>query len=343
MLKHLLVGVAGVGLLLGPGAHAEQETLTINSFGGTYEELHQELVIKPFEAMHNVKVNVVTAYSGATMAQVRAQKDNPQFDVVHFSGGQEVPAAEEGLIVSISPSQLTNFDDLYPFAREGMARGEGPVYQLATIGLLYHEERIKQVPSSWKDLWNPEYRGYMVLTDISNSYGLLGLLMINRAFGGTLDNIQPGLDAVGELLPHAILVDKGPHVEQHFAQSGTKIAPFAQDYAYNLRQRGLPVQFVQPVEGSAAVYITANVVAGRPNTDLAIKFVDFMLRPEAQTGFAEGLRYSPANEKAVLRPEVAKDVIYGEEQVVRLVRFSPKKVSANRSAWTDAWNRLIAK
>ena len=331
------------GLLLGPGAQAEQVTLTINSFGGTYEELHQELVIKPFEEMHNVKVQVVTAYSGATMAQVRAQKDNPQFDVVHFSGGQEVPAAEEGLIVPISPSQLTNYDDLYPFASEGMARGEGPVYQLATIGLLYHEDRIEQAPSSWKDLWSPEYQGYMVLTDISNSYGLLGLLMINRAYGGTLDNIQPGLDAVAELLPHAILVDKGPHVEQHFAQSGTKIAPFAQDYAYNLRQRGLPVQFVQPVEGSAAVYITANVVAGRPNTDLAIKFVDFTLRPEAQIGFAEGLRYSPANRKAELRPEVAKDVIYGEEQVARLVRFSPKTVSANRSAWTDAWNRLVAK
>ena len=343
MESHRRSGLAGVGLLLGPGAQAEQVTLTINSFGGTYEELHQELVIKPFEEMHNVKVQVVTAYSGATMAQVRAQKDNPQFDVVHFSGGQEVPAAEEGLIVPISPSQLTNYDDLYPFASEGIARGEGPVYQLATIGLLYHEDRIEQVPSSWKDLWSPEYQGYMVLTDISNSYGLLGLLMINRAYGGTLDNIQPGLDAVAELLPHAILVDKGPHVEQHFAQSGTKIAPFAQDYAYNLRQRGLPVQFVQPVEGSAAVYITANVVAGRPNTDLAIKFVDFTLRPEAQIGFAEGLRYSPANRKAELRPEVAKDVIYGEEQVARLVRFSPKTVSANRSAWTDAWNRLVAK
>jgi len=80
-------------------------------------------------AMHLVRDGeasgcISMGHSGATMAQVRAQKDNPQFDVVHFSGGQEVPAAEEGLIVPINPSQLANYDDLYPFASEGIARGE---------------------------------------------------------------------------------------------------------------------------------------------------------------------------------------------------------------------------
>ena len=31
-----------------------QETLTINSFGGSYEETHRALVITPFEKMYNV-------------------------------------------------------------------------------------------------------------------------------------------------------------------------------------------------------------------------------------------------------------------------------------------------
>ena len=84
-----------------------QETLVINSFGGAYEEAHRALVIEPFEEMHDVEIEVVTAYSADALAQLRAQRDNPQFDVIHFSGGQEVIAAEEGLLVPIQPDELS--------------------------------------------------------------------------------------------------------------------------------------------------------------------------------------------------------------------------------------------
>jgi len=52
------------------------------------------------------------------------------------------------------------------------------------------------VPQSWLDIANPAYGGHLILTDISNNWGLLALLMINQVAGGTLDNIQPGLDQV---------------------------------------------------------------------------------------------------------------------------------------------------
>ena len=85
--------LTAMGLIALGGAAAAQETLVINSFGGAYEKIHRELVIGPFEKAHNVEVKVITAYSGDTLAQLRAQKDNPQFDVVHFSGGLETAAA----------------------------------------------------------------------------------------------------------------------------------------------------------------------------------------------------------------------------------------------------------
>ncbi|MCB1991201.1 MAG: extracellular solute-binding protein, partial [Geminicoccaceae bacterium] len=116
-----------------------QQRLVINSFGGVYEENHRRLVIEPFEQMHNVTIEVVTLYSADTLAQLRAQKDNPQFDVVHFSGGQEVVAAAEGLLVPIQPSELTNYDQLYPIAVEGIEKGHGPVYSISVAGLLYDE------------------------------------------------------------------------------------------------------------------------------------------------------------------------------------------------------------
>lgn len=336
--------VLGISALLGSTAFAQDNTLTINSFGGAYEAAHRTCVIAPFEAATGAKVNVVTAYSADAFAQLRAQKDAPQFDVIHFSGGQEIVGAAEGLLAPIDPASLTNAADLYDFAKANLAKGEGPAYSIAAIGLVYNTEAVATPPSKWTDLLNPEYSEHLVLTDISNGYGMLGFLMLNQVEGGDLTNIQPGLDAVGKLLDAgAIVVSTSPEIQQEFAQNDAWIAPYASDYAFTLRNAGLPSGFAQGSEGTPASFITANLVAGRPNTDLALKFIDMSISPEAQKCFAEALRYSPTNAKTELSPEVAADVAYGEAGVAGLIRFDPAAIEANRTAWVEAWNKAIAR
>lgn len=335
--------VLGLSALLGTTAFAQDNTLTINSFGGAYEEAHRACVITPFQEATGATVNVVTAYSADAFAQLRAQKDAPQFDLIHFSGGQEIVAAAEGLLAPVDEASLTNAADLYDFAKAELAAGQGPAYSIAAIGLVYNSEEVTTAPSSWKDLLNPEYTEGLVLTDISNGYGMLSFLMLNQVQGGDLTNIQPGLDAVTQLLDGgALIVATSPEIQQEFAQNGALIAPYASDYAFTLRNAGLPSGFAQGSEGTPASYITANLVAGRPNTELALKFIDMEISAEAQACFAEALRYSPTNSKTELSDEVAADVAYGEEGVAGLLRFDPSVIEANRSAWVEEWNRAIA-
>lgn len=335
--------IVGLSALLGSTALAQDNAITINSFGGAYEEAHRACVIAPFEAATGATVNIVTAYSADAFAQLRAQKDAPQFDVIHFSGGQEIVAAAEGLLSPIDEASLANAADLYDFAKTKLAEGQGPAYSIAAIGLVYNTEALPTPPANWTDLLNPEYSEGLVLTDISNGYGMLGFLMLNQAQGGDLTNIQPGLDAVTKLLDAgAIVVSTSPEIQQEFAQNGALIAPYASDYAFTLRKAGLPSGFVQGAEGTPASYITTNLVAGRPNTELALKFIDQTISPEAQACFAEALRYSPTNSKAVLSPEAIADVAYGEEGVAGLLRFDPTVIEANRSAWVEEWNKAIA-
>jgi putative spermidine/putrescine transport system substrate-binding protein len=138
-------------------------------------------------------------------------------------------------------------------------------------------------------------------------------------------------------------VYKRQELQTAFAQGGTTLAAYAQDYAHTLKAAGLPIEFVQPEEGSPAFFITANVVANRPNIELAKKFVDFSLRAEAQQGWAEAMRYSPSNRRVELSEEMATGMVYGEEALARVIRFDPEKVNAERPGWTDAWNRTIAR
>jgi putative spermidine/putrescine transport system substrate-binding protein len=345
-MKTFSKGILGISILaLTAGmAQAQDKTITINSFGGAYETAHRKCVIDPFEKATGAKVQIVTAYSADAFAQLRAQKAAPQFDVIHFSGGQEIVAASEGLLAPIDPAKLSNAGDLYDFAKANLAKGEGPAYSIAAIGFIYNSDKMQKAPSSWKDLFDPAIGEHVVLTDISNGYGMLGFLMLNQVEGGTLDNIQPGLDAVGKLLDAgAVVVSKSPEIQQEFAQNDAWLAPYASDYAFTLRAAGLPAKFVQGSEGTPASYITANLVAGRPNEELSLKFIDMSISPEAQVCFADALRYTPTNSKAELAPEIAADVAYGEEGVKSLIRFDPNKIEQNRSAWVEAWNKAIAR
>lgn len=342
LLRTASFGASALALTAG-AALAQDKTLTINSFGGAYEEAHRKCVIAPFEQETGAKVQIVTAYSADAFAQLRAQKDAPQFDVIHFSGGQEIVGAAEGLLAPIDAAKLSNAGDLYDFAKANLAKGEGPAYSIAAIGLVYSSEKTPKAPTSWKDLLDPAIGEHLVLTDISNGYGMLGFLMLNQVQGGDLNNIQPGLDAVKQLIDGgAIIVSKSPEIQQEFAQNDAWVAPYASDYAYTLRAAGLPAKFVQGAEGTPASYITANLVANRPNTELALKFIDVSISAPAQACFAEALRYTPTNSKVELSPEVAADVAYGAESVKGLIRFDPATIEANRAAWVEAWKKTIA-
>ena len=337
----LLLSTTALGLA---ASAAGAQEITINSFGGAYEDAHRACVIDPFEKETGAKVNIVTAYSADAFTQLRAQKDAPQFDVIHFSGGQEIVAASEGLLVPITAEMVPNLADLYDFAKGGVDTGEGPAYQIAAVGLVVAADKMPQTPTKWADLLNPDYSDHLVLTDISNGYGMIGLLMINQISGGTMDDIQPGLDAVAKLLDQgAIVVSKSPEIQAEFAQNDAWLAPYASDYAYTLQKAGLGVKFVQGEEGTPASYITANLVAGRDNVDLASKFIDMELSPEAQACFTEALRYTPTNSKTELPADVADSVVYGPDATAGLMRFDPVKIEDHRSEWTEAWGRTIAR
>lgn len=346
MTRQKLIGsavAAALTLVVAQAAEA-QDTLVINSFGGAYEKTHRDLVITPFEEMYKVKVEVVTAYSADALAQLRAQKDNPKFDVVHFSGGLEHAAAAEGLLAPIKPTELSNYGQMYSFAVKDIEKGIGPMYSTAVIGLIYNSDEIKTAPTSWKAIADKAYADHVLLTDAaSNTYGLLGFLMINKVAGGSLDDIQPGLDYVKGLLPTSTVVSKSPEIQQNFAQGNAWIAPYAQDYAYTLTKAGLPVKFVQPEEGGVLAPITVNLVAGAKHRDLALKFIDFSIRAEASKGWAEALRYTPTNKDAKLAEDVASQVVYGEAAVAKLVDFDANVIAKNRAAWNEAWSRTIAK
>lgn len=318
--------------------------IVVTSFGGDWEKALLAAVVIPFEAETGAKVKLVTAYSADALAQITAAKGNPQFDVVHFSGGQEITAAAEGLLEPISPSDLSNYANLAEVAIQGMANGAGPVIQVTPVGLVYRTDKIASAPTSWTDIFKDEYKGKVALTDFSNTYGVLSMLRINDALGGNINDVSKGLQAVGDMAANndAVVIATSAELQAAFVNRDIWIAPYAQDYAATLIAAGIPVAFAAPSEGMTASFITASVVAGRENTDLAKLFIDYTLRPEAQATFATLMRYAPVNTTTVIPENIASSVL-STEQVASILRYDASVIAANRPAWTEEWNSRIAR
>src|SRR3546814_7653463 len=114
------------------------------------------------------------------------------------------------------------------------------------------------------------------------------------------------------------------------------------DNAGTHQDAGLAVELIVPEEGVTAALITANVVEGRENSDLAKLFIDYELRPEAQALFAERMRYSPVNVTTELSDDAADQVLSAEE-LESAVIYAPGDIAEHRAAWTDEWNTLITR
>src|SRR5690625_584763 len=159
-----------------------------------------EHLIKPFEKEFDAKVEVITLYSADALARIKAQKDNPEIDVVQFSGGQEVQAAEEGLIEKINSKIVTNTVDIYEGAL--LNKEYGPATAFSALGIIYNKDKVSEVPTTWETVWNDEYKGKLALTDISNAYGMYFLIINALLNGGNEENIDPGFDEIVSLLPN---------------------------------------------------------------------------------------------------------------------------------------------
>lgn len=337
--------VAGVlALLLSAGLSAAQtKELVVAAWGDPYEAGWRKALVPAFEKKYGVKIVWVQGFSTQTVAKIRAQKDNPQIDVAMLDDGPHRQLVALGLVERIDRSKLTNVKDLYEIAFEpgdnGIAMG------LSGGGLYYNPKAFAEnkwaPPASWLDLFRPEFKGKVSVHNIANANGLYLLLALNRTAGGTGANVDRGFAKLKELAPHVVTFDKFGETPTLIQQGLTVIGTWFIDRVASLAATGVPVEFVYPKEGMYGTKEVITIVKGRPNQELAYKFIDMMLTKDEQENTAKFVGLGPVSKLAKLDAETARRVVYGPEAVGKMVIPDWEVVNANRAAWTERWNKEV--
>lgn len=318
---------------------ARAQTLVVTAFDEAYEDVQRKCVLERFEDETGATIDTVIVDSAEALKQLRANEDAPIYDVVFFSGGQEIPASREGLIGQISEATLGNQDEVYGFASNMLWRGRGPVYLVEVFGIIHNTLNHSGDISSWKELTDPSISSEVILPDIATDAGMSVFLMINQAMGGDLGNIAPGLKAVTSMAAAGTKVAKSAlEVEKAFSTGSSHYAAAAPNTAYDLQESSVPVTFKKAEEGTPAKFYTANLVANRPHQTLSVRLIDLMLSRPVQTCFVEALRLAPTNFHVSLPPAIAADVPKGPAAVEQLVRFDGSEIDRNRDQWIKLWH-----
>ncbi len=337
--------VAGALLAIAWVASGQAQTreFVVAAWGDPYEAGWRKSLVPRFEKENNVKVVWVQGFSSQTLAKLRAQKDNPQIDVAMLDDGPHRQAAALGLVEKIDRLRLANARHLYDVAFEPGDFGIG--FAIAAYGLYYNTKVFAEKgwapPTSWLDLFRPEFKGLVSVHNIANANGLYLLLALNKISGGTDDNVDRGFAKLKELVPNVVTFDKFGETPTLIQQGQAVIGTWNLDRVVNLAATGVPVKFVAPKEGTWGHKEVVTIVKGRPNTDLAYKWVDLLLSAEEQANTAKYIGLGPLNRNTKLDPETAATVLYGPEQIARLVIPNWEVVNANRAAWTERWNKEI--
>ena len=126
-----------------------------------------------FEAKTGIPVNYVRMSSGEALARIKAEKDNPQFDI--WWGGPidgYVAAAQEGLL---EPYDSPNYQEP---AGSGEVQGQGQLlggqstwgaWASAPTRIGWPKNPGVKAPESWEDLLKPEFEGQIMVAHPSTS------------------------------------------------------------------------------------------------------------------------------------------------------------------------------
>jgi putative spermidine/putrescine transport system substrate-binding protein len=325
-----------------PGmSHAQAKRLVFATFTGSWEEAHRAVLVPAFKkSTNNADIILDPMLSVDQIAKVNAAKNNPPIDVMLHDPGPALTAIGQGLVDNYPVAQSKNYKDLIAEAQEET----GPAIFFQVVGLTYNPEKIKKPPTSWKDLWSPEYKGRAGITNLNSTLGTGFLVEVAKMFGGSESNIEPGFKALNDLKPNLAAVAANPGaLATLFQQGQVDISPGNFNAIQILKARGVPVEFVVPKEGAIAFKTTIHIVKNTKNKDLAVALIEAAMSPDVQTRLMQSpYLVVPTNSKVQMQGEISKVLVKDQAELKKKFVFQDwKKINEQRAQWIERFNREI--
>ena len=302
-----LVGVVGVLAavpLLSP-VFAQDRSITIASWGGSYQEAQSKALFEPAQANTGITVKQET-YGGMSDVRLQVSSGHVTLDIVASGSGSAARAAAEGLLERLDYS-IIDVSDFHPNLYTDYCVG-GDVF--STVYAWNTETYGEDGPQSWADFFDvakfPGKRAYRNKVAGALEGALMADGVAPEDVYAVLDSeagIERALDKIRELKPHIDV----------FWSSGAQHAQLMKDGEVDMTT-GWNGRFDNAKKDGAQVAYSFNqalldydcfaIPKGAPNKDVAMAFLAEISKPSYQDDLPKYITYGPTNAAAYETGEI---------------------------------------
>jgi putative spermidine/putrescine transport system substrate-binding protein len=224
------------------------------------------------------EINAVTSRKGQDRAP----------DVLDLGSSFALSAAQQGLL---APYKVTAFGDLPEGQKDTAGRWFNDYGGYISIGC--DAKKVKECPTTFKDLLKPQYKGQVALngnpTKSGSAFG--GVYAASLASGGSFDDIQPGLDFFAELKKNGnytpvestpATVEKGEtpiSIDWDYLNAG---------YADEFKSKGVDWKVAVPGDGQFSQYYSQAINKDAPHPAAARLWQEYLYSAEGQNLWLKG-------------------------------------------------------
>ena len=334
--RRVVLGGAAALALGAPSIARAQDNkkIIIGTWGGDYSRLLTKdidtplLVPKGWECVH------AEENADPRKAKMLAEKSlrRGTTDVQGMSANDMFDLDQQGLVEQLDYSKMPNAKNLIPSMK--YAYGIGHIYSGKV--LLYNPD-LMPAPTSFADTLDPKHGNKLGIIDIQYQYTMMAA---GLASGGSMSDFEPGKERLLACRKAGARIYPS---NEAFAQA-LKTGEIACGIMWKARavqwqNAGIKVSTVAPKEG-IPMYVSGFVVPkNAPNKAGAYAWLDAMLSPSAQEGFAVDMGYNPTVTNAVVAPDLQKRIGFTAEEQSRLVDIDYGYMAKNDVAFQDWWNK----
>jgi putative spermidine/putrescine transport system substrate-binding protein len=312
-------------------------------------------IIDVFKAKYpGIEVNELNpeAGSGDQVDAIKANKDNasPQApDVIDVGLAFGISAKAEALI---KPYKVLTWDSIPADAKDVDGYWYGDYY--GVLSFLVNTDVQPDVPKDWADLLDPKYKGQVALSgdpritaeaiqSVASAQAVQSVIASALSNGGSLDNIQPGLEyfakmnAVGNLVP--IISNTG------LVASGETPIRITWDYlalpAVDSFAGTPKADVVIPTTGRLAGEYVQAISAYAPHPNAAKLWMEFLYSDDGQMllmkGYCHPIRETDMRERGV----IPADLLAKMPDVSGAVFPSFSQLNAAEMFITTNWDAVV--
>lgn len=326
----ITIGLMVSTMLTGCGGTDSKKVLNVYNVGDYIDEN----IITLFEEKTGIDVQYET-YDTNEMMYQKVKSGSTNYDLIFPSDYMVEKMKSEGLLQKIDFKNIPNMkyidkSFLNPIYDE--TNEYSVPYMWGTFGILYNNKMVKEPVDSWNILWNPKYKGNIMMFDSVRD--TMGISLKRLGYSMNTTNPKEINEAMKELMKQKDLVLAYVNDEGKDRLLGEEVAmgiAYSGD-AVTLMEENPNLAYAIPKEGTNKWVDAMAIPKSAQNKKEAEMFINFLLDPEIAKMNAEYIGYST--------PNVGALKLLDKEVTSNPVAYPPKSVMDKTETFIDLGNKL---